>query len=138
MCKGLAFVAYVGGGDGTPLFTLNARNNYFEGDTRIYSHKVKEMHLNFTGNTFKSSNATFFLQEFPPRGQVVFNYNDVTVTPGRGQFMSHWGKNDTRSMRFDLLEIKGNKFKGVNSEKDLLRNITNVRKRKVSSNSINR
>lgn len=138
VCKGLAFVAYVGGGDGTPLFTLNARNNYFEGDTRIYSHKVKEMHLNFTGNTFVSSNATFFLQEFPPRGQVVFNYNDVTITPGRGQFMSHWGKNDTRSMRFDLLEIKGNKFKGVNSEKDLLRNITNVRKRKVSSNSINR
>jgi len=138
VCKGLAFVAYVGGGDGTPLFTLKAHNNYFEGDTRIYSHKVKEMHLNFTGNTFKSSNATFFLQEFPPRGQVVFNYNDVTITPGRGQFMSHWGKNDTRSMRFDLLEIKGNKFKGVNSEKEMLRNITNVRKRKVSSNSINR
>ena len=41
-------------------------------------------------------------------------------------------------MRFDQLEIKGNKFKGVNSEKDLLRNITNVRKRKVSSNTISR
>lgn len=138
VCKGLAYVAYVGGGEGTPLFKLNANNNYFEGDTRIYSHKIKEMQLNFTGNTFKSNNKNFFLQEFAPKGSVVFNYNNVTVTPGGGEFMTHWGKNSTNSMRFDLLELKGNVFKGVKSEKEMLRNVTNVKKRKVSRNTITR
>ena len=138
VCKGLSHIAYVGGGDGTPLFKLNASNNYFEGDTRIYSHKIKEMILNFTGNTFKSNNRNFFLQEFADKGSVVFNYNDVTVTSGDGQFMTHWGKNSTNSMRFDKLELKGNVFKGVKSESDMLRNITNVKKRKISSNRTTR
>ena len=138
VCKGLSHVAYVGGGDGTELFTLKAHNNYFEGDTRIYSHKIKEMNLEFTNNTLKSSNANFFLQEFAPKGTVVFNYNDVTVASGDGQFMTHWGKSSTNSMRFNQLEVKGNVFKGVKSESELFRNVTNVRKRKVSSNRISR
>ena len=96
------------------------------------------MNLEFTGNTFMSNSPSFFLQEFAPRGTVVFNYNDVTVTTGGGQLMTHWGSNDTRSMRFERLEMKGNKFKGVKNESDLLRNVTNVRKRKVSSNAISR
>ena len=138
VCKGLGYLAYVGGGDGTPLFALNAYNNYFEGDTRIYSHKIKEMNLNFTNNTFKSNNMNFFLQEFASRGKVVFNYNDVDVTSGDGQFMTHWGKNSTNSMKFDQLIITGNKFKGVKSESDMLRNVTHVKKRKVTSNKITR
>ncbi len=138
VCKGLSHVAYVGGGDGTRLFTLKAHNNYFEGDTRVYSHKINEMNLEFTNNTIKSNNANFFLQEFAPKGKVVFNYNDVTVSTGNGQFMTHWGKNSTNSMRFELLEVKGNVFKGIKSEKELFRNMTNVRKRKISSNRISR
>ena len=138
VCKGLGYLAYVGGGDGTPLFTLNANNNYFEGDTRIYSHKIKEMNLTFTNNTFRSNNMNFFLQEFASRGKVVFNNNDVVVTSGDGQFMTHWGKNSTNSMKFDQLMITGNKFKGVKSESDMLRNVTNVKKRKVTSNKITR
>ena len=138
VCKGIKCVAYVGAGDGTQLFTLNASNNYFAGDTRVYCHKIKELNLNFTNNTFKSDNMNFFLVEFAPKGSVVFNYNDVTVSSGDGQFMTHWGKNSTNSMRFDLLEVKGNKIKGVKSESDMFRNVTNVRKRKVNSNRISR
>ena len=138
VCKGLSYLAYVGGGDGTPLFTLNARNNYFEGDTRIYSHKIKEMRLNFTGNTFKSNNMNFFLQEFAPKGTVVFNNNDVTVTSGDGQFMTHWGKNSTRDYRFDRLEVKNNIIRGVKSERELFKNVTNVKKRNVGTNQITR
>ncbi|MBR5685563.1 MAG: hypothetical protein IKX18_05350 [Muribaculaceae bacterium] len=138
VCKGLAYIAYVGGGDGTPLFTLNARNNYFEGDTRIYSHKIKDMNLNFTNNTFKSINDNFFLQEFAPKGTVVFNNNDVTVTSGNGQFMTHWGKNSTNDYRFNRLEVKNNVIRGVRNEQELFKNITNVKKRKVTSNRISR
>ena len=138
VCKGVKCIAYVGAGNGTELFALNARNNYFEGDTRIYSHKIKEMKLDFTGNTFRSNNMNFFLQEFASKGSVVFNYNDVTVTSGGGEFMTHWDKKSTNSMRFDKLELKGNVFKGVKSEKEMLRNVTNVKKRKVNSNRVSR
>ena len=135
VCKGLSYVAYVGGGDGTPLFTLNARNNYFEGDTRVYSHKIKEMNLNFTGNTFKSNNSVFFLQEFASKGSVIFNSNDVTVSGGNGQFMMHWGKNSTNSMKFNRLEVRNNIFRGVKNERELLQNATNVKKRVVNTNT---
>lgn len=138
VCKGIKCVAYVGAGNGTELFTLNASNNYFAGDTRVYCHKINELNLNFINNTFKSDNMNFFLVEFAPKGSVVFNYNNVTVADGDGQFMTHWGKNSTNSMRFDKLELKGNVFKGVKSESDMLRNVTNVKKRKVSSNRISR
>ena len=138
VCKGLSHIAYVGGGEGTPLFKLKAYNNYFEGDTRVYSHKIKEMDLNFTNNTFRSNTMHFFLQEFAPKGSVVFNSNDVTVTSGDGQFMTHTGKSSTNSMRFDRLEVRGNIFKGVRNENEMFRNVTNVRKRNVSSNRISR
>ena len=136
VCKGLAFIAGVGGGDGTPLFSLKARNNYFEGDTRIYSHKIKQMNLDFTGNTFKSNGKNFFLQEFASRGTVVFNLNHVTVSTGDGQFMTHWGKNSTHDYRFDRLEVKNNIFRGVKNEREMFKNVTNVKKRNVKSNSI--
>lgn len=135
VCKGLAYVAYVGGGDGTPLFTLKAQNNYFEGDTRVYSHKIKEMNLDFTGNTFKSNNSIFFLQEFAPKGSVIFNSNDVIVAGGNGEFLFHWGKNSTNSMKFNRLEVRNNIFKGVKNERELLQNVTNVKKRVVNTNT---
>lgn len=138
VCKGLQCVATIGGGDGTKLFTLNAMGNQFEGDTRVYSHKIKELHVNFTGNTFKSSNMNFFLSEFAPKGTVVFNNNHVTVDSGDGQFMTHWGKGSTHSMRFNKLEVKDNIFNGVRSEQDLFKNVTNVGKRTVRSNTIKR
>lgn len=138
VCKGLSHVAYVGGGDGTPLFTLKAHNNYFEGDTRIYSHKIKELRLDFTGNTFKSTDKSFFLSEFAPKGSVVFRNNDVTVTCGDGQFMTHFGKSSTNAIRFDKLEVSNNVFRGVNSEQDMLKQVTNTKKRKVKSNSYSR
>ncbi len=138
VCKGLAYLAYVGGGEGTPLFTLKARNNYFEGDTRIYSHKIKEMNLDFTSNTFKSNNMNFFLSEFASKGSVIFNSNDVTISSGDGQFMTHWGKNSTNSMKFNRLEVRNNIFRGVTSERDMFKNVTNVKKRVVNSNTYSR
>ena len=138
VCKGLESVAYVGGGEGTDLFTLNAINNVFEGDTRIYSHKIKKMNLNFKGNTFRSSNMNFFLVEFAPSGSVVFDNNDVTVNGGNGQFMTHWSKSSTKNYRFDRLEVKYNVFHGVANEKELLKNVTNARKRKIGHNRYNR
>ena len=134
--KGLKYISTVGAGSGTPSFTLNATNNYFSGDTRIYCDKISQLNLNFTNNTFESNNANFFLQEFASRGTLVFNNNVVTVNAEGGRLMTHWNKNSLKSMRFDRLEVKNNTFKGVNTESDLLKYMTNVGKRQVKSNKI--
>lgn len=139
VCKGIKFISTVGAGEGTETFTLNANNNYFAGDTRIYCNKINQLHLNFTGNTFVSEDMNFFLQEFAPRGTLVFSNNKVTINKGNGQLMTHWNKkNSTDNMRFDHLEVNNNIFKGVKSEQDLFQNITNVKKRKVRNNRISR
>ena len=138
VCKGLLCVAYVGAGDGTELFTLNARNNYFEGDTRVYCHEIKQLHLDFTGNTFKSNNMNFFLHEFADKGTVVFRNNDVTVTSGGGEFLTHWSKVSTKNYRFDRLDVQNNVFRGVKTERDFFKNVTNTGKRTVRSNTITR
>lgn len=136
VCKGIKYISTVGAGDGTESFTLNASNNYFSGDTRVYCHKISNLHLNFTNNTFESNDGNFFLQEFASRGSLIFNNNLVSVSTGNGKLMTHWAKTSLQSMRFDRLEVKNNKFTGVKNEYELLKNISNVGKRKVSNNII--
>jgi len=138
VCKGIKYISTVGAGDGTEKFTLNAYNNYFEGDTRIYCNKIKYLSLDFTGNTFVSEDMNFFLQEFAQSGTLIFNSNLVTVKSGSGQLMTHWNKTSNSKMRFDRLEVRNNVIKGVKSEQELLQNMTNVKKRAVSANSITR
>ena len=47
-------------------------------------------------------------------------------------------KGSTRSMRFDKLEVKNNVIKGVKNEQEMLKNVTNVGKRKLSNNRLSR
>lgn len=136
--KGIKFIATVEASKGIESFTLNASNNYFSGDTRIYCNKVKELNLNFTNNTLVSNDMNFFLQEFAEHGTLVFNNNKVSVATGNGQLMTHWSKHSTDKMRFDRLEVKNNVFKGVKSERELFKNFTNVKKRSVGYNTISR
>ena len=138
VCKGVKCISTVGEGSGTKYFKLTATNNYFEGDTRVYSHKIEQMDLDFSGNTFKSNNMNFFLHEFANKGSVVFNNNDVTVTQDGGKFMTHWSKTPTNSMKFKKLEVKNNVFRGVKNENDLFKHMTNVDKRTIRSNTVKR
>lgn len=135
VCKGSKCIATVGAGDGTKHFKLDAFNNYFAGDTRIYCSKIQQLDINFTGNTLISNNMNFFLQEFATKGSVIFNNNDVTVTSGDGRFMTHWSNVSTDSMKFERLEVKNNIFRGVKSEQDMFKKITNNKKRSIRSNS---
>ena len=83
-------------------------------------------------NTFFSSNMNFFLQEFATEGALVFKNNEVHAQ--NGQLMTHWSSTPTSAMRFNTLEVTGNTFYGTKGEKDVLRNITNVKHRDVSGN----
>lgn len=136
--KGVYYTGFFSSSKGADLVTFNARNNYFSGDTRIYCNNIKQVHINFTNNTLVSDNLNFFLEEFANKGTVVFNQNDVTVKDGKGQFMTHWSKGSSNKMRFDKLEVRDNVIRGIKSESDLFRNVTNVKKRKVSNNRISR
>lgn len=138
VCKGIKCIATVGAGDGTKHFKLDAFNNYFAGDTRIYCSKIEQLEINFTGNTLISNNMNFFLQEFATKGTVVFNNNDVTVSSGDGRFMTHWSNASTDAMKFERLEVKNNIFRGVKSEQDMFKKITNVKKKRLSSNKYGR
>lgn len=136
VCRGLYRIITLESGDGISHFTLNATNNYFQGRTTLYCKKIDRLDLDFRNNTFDSHHDYFFLQDFASKGTLIFNNNKVTVTSNHGQLMGHYGnKTSTSSMRFEKLEIMGNEFRGVKSQNDMTKHITNVRKRTVKSNT---
>ena len=134
--KGLFLLSQVSFGNGVDSYTLQAHNNYFEGDTRIVCNKVKQTELTFTHNTFKTARTEFLLQEFGSQGQLIFNNNIVYCANG-GVLMAHYNKVSTDEMRFNKLEITGNIFNGCNAS-TLTSNISNVKQRKIKSNSFQR
>ena len=131
--KGLKMLACVSEGDGIEKFSITAQNNYFEGDTRIYCNKVKHLDLNFSENTFVSTQYDFFLQEFANEGTLVFSNNNVTAQKG-GQLMTHWSNTPLSSMRFTKLEVSGNTFSGV-KQSELMQNIQSSEKRNARYNT---
>lgn len=133
--KGVSRLAFLSTSKRVNTFTINAANNYFSGDPHIYCDNIQQVHLFFSRNTLVCNNSGFFLRNFPDDGSITFNNNDVTVTPGNGTFMIKWGKGSDNRMRFKRIEISGNVFHGVNSEKELLKNIKNVCKRKLKRNT---
>jgi hypothetical protein len=136
--KGLYYTGYFSSSKGCEYATFNAYNNYFSGDTRIYCNNIRRLDIDFKGNTLDSDNTNFFLQEFANLGSVTFSNNLVNVKDGHGELMTHWSKESTDAMRFDRLEVTNNVLKGVKNETELLKNITNVNKRKVRNNRITR
>lgn len=117
-------------------FTLNASNNYFQGDTRIYCdhNHIDTLDLCFVKNTFIAKDMNFFLQEFASQGNLIFNENMVKVKQGYGQLMTHWDTMPTSNMRFDTLHVRKNFFYGILNLDNLLLNITNVGQRTVDDN----
>lgn len=136
VCKGLDCIAHVGAWQLAEKFSLSANNNYFTGNTRVYSESIKKLDLNFTGNTFNSQGESFFLDGFAQKGTVIFNNNAVTSSNRSGRFFTR--SSGSSNGRIDQLEMQNNVIKGVNSETDMLKSLTNVGKRKLKRNSISR
>lgn len=139
VCKGLARIITLESGGGIGRVSLNAFNNYFQGRTSIYCKKIERLDLDFKNNTFDCNHNSFFLEEFASNGTLIFNNNKVTVSTGNGRLMNHYGaSNTTNSMRFENLEVSGNEFRGVKSQDDMMKHMTNVRKQKVKANSFSK
>ena len=134
VCKGLGRIATLESGSGIENFKLKAYNNYFQGRTTIYCKKIQRLDLDFRQNTFECNHNDFFLQNFASRGSVVFNNNKVTVSTNGGRLMGHYEGNSS-SLKFEKLEVTGNEFRGVRSQDELMKHMTNVSKRTVKSNA---
>ena len=132
---GLGMVACVSSSNMIEDVTINASGNTFEGVTTIYCDNVKRLNVCFDGNTLRSANMNFFLQEFAYEGAVVFKNNNVAVVGGNGELMTHWAKSDVKKLRFHTLEVTGNTFVGVKNANDMLVHIKNVGKKSINNNS---
>lgn len=89
---------------------IQAFNNEFTGDTRIYCRNVDYLDLDFQNNIFNSTDYHFFLQESAAEGSIVFIGNTVNAKAGKGtMFANYSGK----SYKFSKLQITNNIFNGV-------------------------
>lgn len=133
--SGLAMISSISNQNMIENAIINASNNTFEGITTVYCDKVKHLDLNFNNNKFRSANMNFFLQEFASEGSVSFTNNDVTVTGGNGQLMTHWSQRSLHDFHFRELIVTGNMFVGVPNHRTLITNMQNVTIKKVQNNT---
>ena len=132
--KGLYVLGSVKGGS-KPLerATINASENEFTGDTRIYCLKVNELNLNFTNNIFNSSDYHFFLQEAALTTSINFDGNTINALTGKGTMFANYTGG---IYKFKEVRVSNNTFRGV-SKKSLENAFVNVNK-KIFTNNIYR
>ncbi len=129
---GISKIGQFAGGDGVDHARLTATGNTFTGDTRIFCRGLRRADLTFTGNVFNSSHYEVLLQEFANEGTLVFTGNTVNSTSRHGgSLITHYDKNtDLHSMRFERLEVGGNRLSGISNRQWLPEGL-NIGKRKL-------
>lgn len=130
--KGLYVLGSVKGGS-KPLekAVINAANNEFTGDTRIYCVKVNEMQLSFTHNVFNSSDYHFFLQEAALNTSLNFDGNTVNSLAGKGTMFANY---TGTAYKFKDVRVANNVFRGL-SKKELENSFVRVSKKNFSNNT---
>ncbi len=129
---GISKIGQFAGGDGVDHARLTATGNTFTGDTRIFCRGLRRADLTFTSNVFNSSHYEVLLQEFANEGTLVFTGNTVNSTSRHGgSLITHYDKNtDLHSMRFERLEVGGNRLSGISNRQWLPEGL-NIGKRKL-------
>lgn len=113
-----------------PKATIQAYNNVFTGDTRIYCRNVDYVDLDFQNNVFNSTDYHFFLQESAPLGSIVFNGNTINAMAGKGIMLANY---TGQRNNFDKVTIKNNIFNGI--PKSSVEGVfPNVKQKSVSGN----
>lgn len=107
---GLYKTGTLGSGEGTSKVNIIADGNVLNGDTRLNCKNLEELSLNFTNNTFNSSDSHFFLQEGAPKTSVVFDGNTINALTGKGiMFANYSGK----PCQFTKIQVTNNTFRGL-------------------------
>lgn len=122
--SGLYKTGILGSSEGTSKINIIANANKLEGDTRLYCKNLDELTLNFTNNTFNSSDSHFFLQEGAPKTWVVFDGNTINALTGKGIMFANYSK---KPYNFTKLQVTNNTFRGLsrNAIEDSFKNARN-------------
>lgn len=110
---------------------INAANNEFTGDTRIYSNSIDELELNFTNNIFNSSNPHVFLQEGAPLTSIIFDGNTVNALNRNGTLFANYSG---KPYKFTRLQVTNNIFNGVTKKSIDDSFMKNVTKKNIQNN----
>lgn len=110
---------------------INASNNEFTGDTRIYSNNIDELELNFTNNIFNSSNPHVFLQEGAPVTSIIFDGNTVNALNRNGTLFANYSG---KPYKFTRLQVTNNIFNGVTKKSIDDSFMKNVTKKNIQNN----
>lgn len=121
ICNGLQYMGILSSSDSIKYININAYNNSFEGDTRIYSRVYQGYAANanfvFRNNNFYSNNDNFFMQNFARKGNVVFENNYIKMkndSSNYGRFYSYYDSIADPSV-FNKLIIRNNTFYNISS-----------------------
>lgn len=109
---------------------INAHGNELSGDTRIYCNNAKALDLNFTGNTFNSSNYHFFLQEAALNTSLTFEDNTINALEGKGTIYANY---TGKAYNFKKVSVTGNVFKGV-ARKDVENTLVKASNKRINNN----
>lgn len=110
---------------------INAYDNVFIGDTRLYFKNVKKGDLNFTNNTFIANDYHIFMQESPDEVSIVFNNNTIKSSVGDGKLCANYSG---KKIDFRKLEIKDNTFTGLSRASSLLGDFSKSPRKVISGN----
>ena len=110
---------------------INAYDNVFIGDTRLYFKNVKKGDLNFTNNTFLANDYHIFMQESPDEVSIVFNNNNIKSSIGDGKLCANYSG---KKIDFRKLEIKDNTFTGLSRASSLLGDFSKSPRKVISGN----
>ena len=135
--KGIHNIAYLDASKSINNCTLKASNNYFAGNTQIYSNRISRLNINFTRNTLASNSQDFLFNGFAPSGSVVFNNNEVKINGGNGKlFNSRSQSSSSGKTKLDRIEIKNNVFSGVKNEQEMFKYLPDTSKKNLGANVI--
>lgn len=119
ICSGLKVMGVLSSNDTIKYASINAYNNIFRGDTKIYIRAYAAPLMNadlvFRNNNFYSTDYNFFLQNFAREGTVIFDNNFVKLQNlNSGSFYSYYEARPDVSIFKDLI-IRNNTYYNISS-----------------------
>ncbi|MBP5498809.1 MAG: hypothetical protein J6X81_05520, partial [Muribaculaceae bacterium] len=112
---------------------LDARDNYFEGNTRIHCGNAARLDLNMVNNTIRCRDGGFLLDTWAQTGTLSLLRNNISCAKPAGPLMVNWSGANPNDMTFERVEVVGNRFTNVDPSQ-LLNGIRHIGHRIVGNN----
>lgn len=131
--KGLYLLARLSEASQVAPSRLDARDNYFEGNTRIHCGNAARLDLNMVNNTIRCRDGGFLLDTWAQTGTLSLLRNNISCAKPAGPLMVNWSGANPNDMTFERVEVVGNRFTNVDPSQ-LLNGIRHISHRIVGNN----